>query len=125
MRKLLIIVVALSGSVYAARLPKVWMSTMCHNPRESYEETVRMCAEQGVDVVRVPTWGKDFCARILPLLRKYNMKGFTSSGRNVSSNVPSGINDGQPFERAVLVRAQENSSPGFAVCARPWRFLLS
>ena len=103
MRKLLIIVVALSGSVYATRLPKVWMSTMCHNPRESYEETVRMCAEQGVDVVRVPTWGKDFCARILPLLRKYNMKGFTSSGRNVSSNVPSGINNGQPFERAVLV----------------------
>ena len=103
MRKLLIIGAALAGSVHAAELPKVWMSMIWRSPHEPFEEGVRMCAEQGVDVVEVPTWSKDLCARILPLLRKYNVKGFTSSGRNVSFNVPSGINDGQPFERAVLV----------------------
>ena len=100
MKKGLIIGVAFAGSVSAAELPKVWMSTQW---REPFEETVRLCAEQGVDAVEVPTWSKDLCARILPLLRKYNVKGFTSSGEDTSENVPSGIKDGQPFERAVFV----------------------
>ena len=99
-KKLLIIGVGLYGSVCAAELPKVWMSTLW---REPFEETVRMCAEQGVDAVEVPTWHKDLCARILSILRMYNMKGFASSEVDTSKNVPSGVTAGQPFERAIFV----------------------
>ena len=56
MRKIVLVacaVVATSATLPAAAatsatLPKVWMSAQWRDP---YEETVRACAEQGVDVV--------------------------------------------------------------------------
>ena len=57
----------------AEPLPKIWMST---HWREPFDETVRMCAAQGVDVVEVPTWTTNHCAYSLSLLRKYTVKEF-------------------------------------------------
>ncbi len=56
----------------AEPLPKVWMSTQWRDP---FEDTIRACAEQGVDVVEVPTWTTNHCAYSLSLLRKYKVKG--------------------------------------------------
>ena len=81
-------------------LPKVWMSTQW---REPFEETVRLCAEQGVDAVEVPTWSKELCERLLPLLRKYNVKGFTSSGSDTSMDSSEAVRRGRPCERAVFI----------------------
>ena len=78
-------------------LPKVWMSVQW---REPFEDSVRQCAEQGVDVVEVPTWPTQ-CTNILPLLRKYGVKGFTHSGFNPSQDARPAVNGGRPLERAV------------------------
>lgn len=77
--------------------PKVWMSVQW---REPFEDSVRQCAEQGVDVVEVPTWATQ-CTNILPLLRKYGVKGFTHSGFNPSQDARPAVNGGRPVERAV------------------------
>ena len=90
---------AFAGTSQTADLPKVWMSTIW---REPAEDTIRVCAEQGVEAVEVPTWNKDICARILPLLRKYRVKGFTNGGEDTSERVPDNANAGS-FERAVFV----------------------
>ena len=92
-------VAAFAGTPQSDSLPKVWMSTTW---RGQAEDTIRMCAEQGVDVVEVPTWNKDLCARILPLLRKYKVKGFTHGGEDASERVPD-VAVGRQFERAVFV----------------------
>jgi len=84
----------------AEPLPKIWMST---HWREPFDETVRMCAAQGVDVVEVPTWTTNHCAVALNALRKYNVKGFTSSGCDASENVEHVTRGGRPFERAACV----------------------
>ncbi len=81
-------------------LPKVWMSVTW---REPAEETIRMCAEQGVDVVLVPTGSQELCAQVLQLLRMHHVKGFTRCKAEPSESVPSDVKDGQPFERAVFV----------------------
>ena len=81
-------------------LPKVWMSVTW---REPAEETIRMCAEQGVDAILVPTGSQELCAQILQLLRKHHVKGFTRLKSEPSESVPSAVKDGQPFERAVFV----------------------
>ena len=80
-------------------LPRVWMSTVW---REPAEEAIRLCAEQGVDAVEVPTWSKELCERLLPLLRKYNVKGFTSSGSDTSMDSSEAVRRGRPCERAVF-----------------------
>ena len=56
--------------------------------RDPFSETIRLCAEQGVDVVEVPSWTTNHCAYALAALRKYKVKGFTSSGTDPSKNVP-------------------------------------
>ena len=81
-------------------LPKVWMSVTW---REPAEETIRMCAEQGVDAILVPTGSQELCANVLQLLRKHHVKGFTRLKSEPSESVPSGVKDGQPFERAVFI----------------------
>ena len=83
-----------------AMLPKVWMST---TPRNDMEETIRMCAEQGVDCVEVPTWQVEDCRRSLAALRKYGVKGFTSTGSEPSMDSRPASRDGKPCERAVCV----------------------
>ena len=82
-----------------ATLPKVWMSAQWRDP---YEETVRACAEQGVDVVEVPSWTTNHCAYALAMLRKYKIKGFTSSGQDPSESVPANAVEGKTIERAVF-----------------------
>jgi len=69
---------------------------------DPFAETIRMCAEQGVDVVEVPSWTTNHCAYALAALRKYKVKGFTSSGSEPSENVPPGAVDGKTIERAVF-----------------------
>ena len=83
----------------AEPLPKVWMSTQWRDP---FEDTIRACAEQGVDVVEVPTWTTNHCAYSLSLLRKYKVKGFTSSGQDSSESVADIVRRKIPFERAVF-----------------------
>ena len=100
MKILLAIGAAFAGSAVQAELPKVWMSTQWRDP---FEETVRMCAEQGVDAIEAPSWSTNHCAKVLAALRKYKVKGFTSSGEDTSESVPPGAASGQPFERAVFV----------------------
>ena len=90
---------SLPGEASAWVPPKVWMSTIW---REPAEETIRLCAEQGVDVVEVPTWGREMCGRLLPLLRKYKVRGFTTSGGDTSTDVREVVRHGRPCERAVL-----------------------
>ena len=79
-------------------LPRVWMSTI---GQSDMTETIRMCAEQGVDCVEVPTWQVDDCRRSLAALRKYGVKGFTSSGSDPSMDSRPASRDGKPCERAV------------------------
>ena len=86
-------------AVAAEPLPKVWMSTQWRDP---FAETIRACAEQGVDVVEVPSWTTNHCAYALAALRKYKVKGFTSSGTDPSKNVPPDAVDGKTVERAVF-----------------------
>ncbi len=81
-------------------LPKVWMSATL---RGDMEETIRLCAEQGVDCVEVPTWQVDDCRRSLAALRKYGVKGFTSTGPDPSLDSRPAVRDGKPCERAVCV----------------------
>ena len=100
MKILLAACAAFAGSASAAELPKVWMSTQWRDP---FEKTVRMCAEQGVDAIEVPLWSTNHCAQVLAALRRYKVKGFTSSGEDTSETVPPGAGKGQPFERAVFV----------------------
>jgi hypothetical protein len=83
----------------SAPLPKVWMSAQWRDP---FAETIRACAEQGVDVVEVPSWTTNHCAYVLAALRKYKVKGFTSSGTDPSKNVPPDAVDGKTVERAVF-----------------------
>lgn len=92
-------VALLFAAAFSADLPKVWMSAVW---REPFEETVRLCAAQGVDVVEVQTRGTNVCARELAALRKYNVKGFTSCGYDPSKSTW-GIAGRPPFkyERAV------------------------
>ncbi len=71
--------------------------------RNDMTETIRMCAEQGVDCVEVPTWRTNDCRRSLEALRKYGVKGFTSSGGDTSMDVREIVSRGLPFERAVCV----------------------
>ena len=78
--------------------PKVWM---CVTWREPFEDSVRLCAEQGVDCVEVPTWSVGQCENILALLRKYGVKGFTHSGFNPPQDVRPTLRHGRPCERAV------------------------
>ena len=94
--------VATNSSLFplSSSLPKVWMSVTW---REPAEETIRMCAEQGVDAILVPTGSQELCAQILQLLRKHHVKGFTRLKSEPSESVPSGVKDGQPFERAVFI----------------------
>ena len=82
----------------ASSFPKVWMSVQW---REPFEDSVRQCAEQGVDVVEVPTWSLDTCTNVLALLRKYGVKGFTHSGFNPSQDARPATQGGRPLERAV------------------------
>ena len=82
-----------------ATLPKVWMSAQWRDP---FVETIRVCAEQGVDVVEVPSWATNHCAYVLAALRKYKVKGFTSSGSEPSENVPPDAVEGKTVERAVF-----------------------
>ena len=86
-------------AVAAEQLPKVWMSAQWRDP---FSETIRLCAEQGVDVVEVPSWTTNHCAYVLAALRKYKVKGFTSSGTDPSKNVPPDAVDGKTVERAVF-----------------------
>ena len=79
--------------------PKVWMSAQWRDP---FAETIRACAEQGVDVVEVPSWTTNHCAYALAALRKYKVKGFTSSGADPSENVPPDAVEGKTVERAVF-----------------------
>ncbi len=65
-------------------------------------ETIRMCAEQGVDCVEVPTWRTNDCRRSLEALRKYGVKGFTSAGEPSMDSRPAS-RDGKPCERAVCI----------------------
>ena len=81
-------------------LPKVWMSAQGRN---DMTETIRLCAEQGVDCVDVPTWRTNDCRRSLEALRKYGIKGFTSSGSDTSMDVREIVSRGLPCERAVCV----------------------
>ena len=81
-------------------LPFVWMSATV---LKDMEETIRMCAEQGVDCVEVPTWQVDDCRRSLAALRKYGVKGFTSTGGDPSMDSRPIVRDGKPCERAVCV----------------------
>ncbi|MBQ6247132.1 MAG: hypothetical protein IJK04_09725 [Kiritimatiellae bacterium] len=81
-------------------LPRVWMSATLRN---DMEETIRMCAEQGVDCVEVPTWQVEDCRRNLAALRKYGVKGFTSSGSDPTMDSRPAVHDGMPCERAVCV----------------------
>ena len=83
----------------SAPLPKVWMSAHWRDP---FAETIRLCAEQGVDVVEVPSWTTNHCAYALAALRKYKVKGFTSSGSDPSKNVPPDAVEGKTIERAVF-----------------------
>ena len=101
MKPLFAIPLALTAIAVCAQesLPKVWMSTRWRDP---FEETVRACAEQGVDVVEVPTWSTNHCAYALAALRKYNVKGFTSCGADPSEDVRGIVRSGKPFERAVF-----------------------
>ena len=71
--------------------------------RNDMEETIRMCAEQGVDCVEVPTWQVEDCRRNLVALRKYGVKGFTSTGGDPSMDSRPIVRDGKPCERAVCV----------------------
>ena len=82
-----------------APLPKVWMSAQWRDP---FAETIRVCAEQGVDVVEVPSWTTNHCAYALAMLRKYKIKGFTSSGQDPSESVPANAVEGKTIERAVF-----------------------
>ncbi len=83
-----------------AMLPKVWMSA---KGLPDMEETIRMCAEQGVDCVEVPTRQEEDCARSLAALRKYGIRGFTGSGPDPSMDSRPAVRDGAPCERAVCV----------------------
>ena len=83
-----------------ATLPSVWMSATFRN---DMEETIRMCAEQGVDCVEVPTWQVEDCRRSLAALRKYGVKGFTSTGPDPTKDSRPAVRDGKPCERAVCV----------------------
>ena len=67
------------------------------------EEAIRLCAEQGVDCIDVPTWQVDDCRRSLAALRKYGVRGFTSSGGDPSMDVRTIVKHGAPCERAVCV----------------------
>ena len=71
--------------------------------RNDMTETIRLCAEQGVDCVDVPTWRTNDCRRSLEALRKYGIKGFTSSGSDTSMDVREIVSRGLPCERAVCV----------------------
>ena len=79
--------------------PAVWMSAVGRN---DMTETIRLCAEQGVDCVEVPTWGTNECRRSLEALRQYGVKGFTSAGEPSMDSRPA-ARDGKPCERAVCV----------------------
>ena len=87
-------------AVAAEPLPKVWMSAQWRDP---FAETIRMCAEQGVDVVEVPSWTTNHCAYALAALRKYKVKGFTSGGEDPSEDVHGLAGGDRPYERAVCV----------------------
>ena len=67
--KMKILALAVFAVVAAAAepLPKVWMSAQWRDP---FAETIRLCAEQGVDVVEVPSWTTNHCAYVLAALRK-------------------------------------------------------
>lgn len=85
----------------AKAFPRVWMSTTW---REPTDQMVRMCAEQGVDAVALPTWTVERCRESLHALRKYGVKGYTSSGNDPSENITPAMRAGTvPFERAVCV----------------------
>lgn len=94
-----LIVLAL-WAAHAGAFPKVWMSTRWRDP---FEDTVKQCATQGVDVVEVPTWQTNHCADVLGLLRKHHVKGFTSSGEDPSEDTRDIVKNGAPYERAVFV----------------------
>ena len=87
-------------AVAAEPLPKVWMSAQWRDP---FAETIRACAEQGVDVVEVPSWTTNHCAYALAALRKYKVKGFTSGGEDPSEDVHGLAGGDRPYERAVCV----------------------
>ena len=89
---------SLEAAAESGGFPKVWM---CVTWREPFEDSVRLCAEQGVDVVEVPTWSVGQCENILALLRKYGVKGFTHSGFNPPQDVRPTLRHGRPCERAV------------------------
>ena len=66
-RVLLVGVLALpltAPATHNAPLPKVWMSAQWRDP---FAETIRACAEQGVDVVEVPSWTTNHCAYALAM----------------------------------------------------------
>lgn len=93
---LFVLAVSLAALASCAEpLPKVWMSARW---REPFEETVRACAEQGVDAIEVPSWSTNHCAQALAALRKYNVKGFTGNGDDPFERVSGST----PFERAVF-----------------------
>ncbi len=77
------------------------MSAVIRDVATDAEETIRMCAEQGVDCVFVPTWGVDDCRRCLELLRRHRVKGFTSGGPDTSTDVRGIVAGDAPCERAV------------------------
>ena len=80
----------------AEPLPKVWMSAQWRDP---FSETIRLCAEQGVDVVWVPSWTTNHCAYALAALRKYKVKGFTASGPD-----PSEVVSGKTKDDIIAIR---------------------
>ena len=98
--RLLAVLSAFGSMVSCAEpLPKVWMSAQWRDP---FAETIRVCAEQGVDVVEVPSWTTNHCAYVLAALRKYKVKGFTSGGEDASECVPADAVEGKTIERAVF-----------------------
>ena len=88
------------GAEASVSIPRVWMSATLRN---DMEETIRMCAEQGVDCVEVPTWQVEDCRRSLAALRKFGVKGFTSTGGDPSKDSRPTVHDGKPCERAVCI----------------------
>lgn len=78
--------------------PRVWMCAVWRTP---FENTVRMCAEQGVDVVEVRQWTDRHCIESLAALRKYKVKGFVEA-HNPLPKIKEIVEKGLPFERAVF-----------------------
>lgn len=93
-------IVLFAWIAHAGAFPRVWMSMRWRDP---FEDTVKQCAAQGVDVVEVPTWQTNHCAHVLSLLRKYRVKGFTSSGEDPSEDTRAIVRRGDLHERAVFV----------------------